>query len=131
MALFWIFLSLMLVLRSASAQDEGGAVTWEPLTEEQERNIQLVHGPHLLPFAAPYSSRIRVEQTRPQQTIIAQYRTSVTFDCSPWLRMFGGSKSEWLEQSYQSGPNGLVPYESMYLDNMILKYNKSCPFFFF
>ncbi len=72
---------------------------WEPFTEQQEREIKLEHGPHLLPLAAPVNSIIRVEQTRPTQTVVVHEHVSILFDCLPWIRRFEGGNARWLIQA--------------------------------
>ena len=102
MTLFLLILSSALVLHPGPSQCQE-YVKWEPLTEEQENSTQLVHGAHLLQFAAPSGSSIRVEQAKSQQTIIVQVFSNVMFDCSPWLKRFGGTTSRWLYKDYETG----------------------------
>ncbi len=78
---------------------------WEPFTEQQEREIKLEHGSHLLPLAAPSGSSIRVEQNRSAQTVVVHENVNVKLNCLPWLERFDGGRARWLIQPLTSNQN--------------------------
>lgn len=96
MSPIFLLFSLAVVFHCSPANAQ--PVKWEPLTEQQEHDLKLEHGAHLLEVAAPFKSFITVDQTRPQQTVVVQEYVTVQFNCLSWLNRFERGTARWLIQ---------------------------------